>query len=100
MTNRGNTILSKVQDLIDPVTGEWDEYLVQDVFWPIDADRILQIPIFQYETEDYAAWHLTKSGRYTVKFVYYKQWEETYSPNSELQWGGQDLILSGRRFGR
>lgn len=79
---RGNRILSRVNELIDPISGTWDEVLIRDNFWDIDAERILQIPIFQHETEDFVAWHLTKSGTFSVRSAYYKQWEDSYLPNS------------------
>jgi hypothetical protein len=34
-----------VNELINLVTGEWDEQLVNDSFWPQDAEEILWIPI-------------------------------------------------------
>ena len=71
-------MLTTVNDLINPVTGDWDEELVRDNFWRIDAERILQIPIFQQETEDFVAWHLTKTGIFSVRSAYYKQWEDSY----------------------
>ena len=44
-TPRRSCLLTKVSELIDPLTGEWDEQLIRDIFWPQDADEILQIPI-------------------------------------------------------
>ena len=44
----------------------------------IDAERILQIPLFHVETEEYVAWHLTRSGIFSVHSAYYKQWEVNY----------------------
>ena len=37
--------MNKVSDLINPITGIWDEELVRDVFWPEDAGLILSIPL-------------------------------------------------------
>ena len=45
ITPRGATMLSKVEELIDSYTGQWDETLIRDVFWPVDVHRILQIPL-------------------------------------------------------
>ena len=45
----GNQILMKVIDLIDPSSGEWNEWLIRDNFWHIDVERI-QIPLFQQAT--------------------------------------------------
>ena len=41
MTSRGHSDLSKVNDLIYPISGEWDEELIRDNFWPIDASNTL-----------------------------------------------------------
>jgi len=40
-TPRRSCLLTKVSELIDPLTGEWDEQLIRDIFWPQDADEIL-----------------------------------------------------------
>jgi hypothetical protein len=45
MTPRGTNILTRVSDLINPIDGSWDEDITEDIFWPIDAHRILQIPL-------------------------------------------------------
>jgi len=44
-TPRGRTVLSKVSDLISPITGTWDEQLIRDVFWDEDVQDILSIPV-------------------------------------------------------
>lgn len=84
----GNRVLTMVSELIDPSTREWDEQLIRDNFWPIDVDRILQIPIYHQQTEDFVAWHLTKNGIFSVRSAYYKQWEDTYA-NEKMNTFGQ-----------
>lgn len=37
ITPRGQNIISKVGDLIDPVTRQWDEELVDHTFWHVDV---------------------------------------------------------------
>ena len=44
-TPRGNNLLERVSDLINPATGQWDVQLVRDTFWADDARLILQIPL-------------------------------------------------------
>uniref|UniRef100_A0A453MXB5 Uncharacterized protein n=1 Tax=Aegilops tauschii subsp. strangulata TaxID=200361 RepID=A0A453MXB5_AEGTS len=78
ITVRGNRVLTRVEELIDPITGAWDEDLIRDNLWHIDAERILQIPIHHQQTEDYIAWHLTKSGIFSVRSAYYRQWKDSY----------------------
>jgi hypothetical protein len=45
LTPRGNILLTKVDELINPVTGTWDEELVLQTFWPQDAELILATPV-------------------------------------------------------
>ena len=45
VTPRGSCILTWVDELIDPMTGEWDEQLVQEIFWPEDTQTILAMPV-------------------------------------------------------
>lgn len=44
-TVRGNQLLSRVSDLIDPSIGDWDVQLVNQTFWHVNAQRILVIPL-------------------------------------------------------
>ena len=37
ITARGDSLLSKVSDFIDPVMGRWDEELVSQTFWKVDG---------------------------------------------------------------
>jgi hypothetical protein len=39
--------VTKVSELIDPSTGEWDSASVKDIFWEQDAKNILAIPFKQ-----------------------------------------------------
>ena len=55
VTERGATMLSKVEELINPHTGQWDEGLIRDAFSPVDAYRILQIRLNANMTEDFVA---------------------------------------------
>jgi hypothetical protein len=52
--------------LIDPVTLQWDEQLVQNNFWDVDAKVILATPIRE-EFEDYYAWQYDQKGQFSVK---------------------------------
>jgi hypothetical protein len=45
ITPRRQNALTHVHELIDPHTGSWDALLVEDIFWPIDAQAILKIPL-------------------------------------------------------
>jgi hypothetical protein len=53
---KGNNIITRVEELIDPNTGKWDVELVKQTFWPQDVNCILAIPTHA-ELEDIRAWH-------------------------------------------
>ena len=55
ITPRGNQLLSKVSDLIDPATGQWDVPLVEQTFWPIDVERVLALPLPTHDMSDFVA---------------------------------------------
>jgi hypothetical protein len=61
ITPRHQNLLTRVQDLIDPITGDWDEVLVRNTFWDVDASEILKIPI-RDDFDDYPAWHFDEKG--------------------------------------
>jgi ribonuclease HI len=58
-----------VNELINPLTGQWDEQLVRDNFMEIDADAILATPI-RDDFEDFFAWHYDSRGLFSVKSAY------------------------------
>ena len=58
-----------VSDLIDPVTGNWDEQLVRDTFWSEDANQSMQIPLRE-GVQDFIAWHYDTRGLHSVKSAY------------------------------
>lgn len=78
LTHRGNTVISKVVELINPVTGQWDEELIRDIFNHVDVTRILQIPINFQAFDDFISWHLTSSGIFSVRTAYHEQWAHKY----------------------
>jgi hypothetical protein len=69
-TPRGNTVLSRVSDLIDPYTSTWDAKLVKDIFWAEDVPNILAIPV-HVDREDTVAWHFDNNGMFSVKSAYH-----------------------------
>ena len=74
-TRRGNILLSHVSELIDMDNGSWDEDLIRDTFWPIDANRILNIPLAHGMMEDFIGWHYNKNGIFSVRSCYHIEWE-------------------------
>jgi hypothetical protein len=81
MTPRGSNILTRVSDLINPIDGSWDEDLIGEIFWSVDAHRILQIPLTP-NREDFVAWHHNKLGLFTVRSAYYCQWNYKFGRNN------------------
>ena len=66
MTPRGNSVLRTVDELINPLTHSWDEQTLKDNFNPLDVSRILKIPLNEHMTEDFVAWHFSKTHTFTV----------------------------------
>lgn len=54
-------MMTRVNELIDPGTGQWDEELIRQTFWQQDVDIILATPV-HYELDDPVAWHYDKRG--------------------------------------
>ncbi|EAZ04413.1 hypothetical protein OsI_26557 [Oryza sativa Indica Group] len=69
-TPRRGIVLNKVADLINPITGEWDRELIQDIFWEEDVKNILAIPVHNGYS-DVAAWHFDPRGIFLVKSAYH-----------------------------
>ncbi|KAM0910182.1 hypothetical protein ACQ4PT_014329 [Festuca glaucescens] len=69
ITPRGRCLLTRVSDLIDPVTNKWDVNLLRNNFWEIDVKAILATPLRE-DFEDYYAWLFEESGVFTVKSAY------------------------------
>jgi hypothetical protein len=40
-TSIGNTLVSKVEELINPIDGRWDVELIRSLLWLIDVHMIL-----------------------------------------------------------
>ena len=76
-TMRGRTIITRVNELIDPLTGQWDVDLVSSIFSSVDVHRILQIPLI-HGREDLVAWHFNKNGLFSVKSAYHCQWTQKF----------------------
>jgi hypothetical protein len=53
----------------------WDEQLICDLLNPLDASRVLQIPINNQGFDDFISWHFTNHGRYMVR-----QWKHQLGP--------------------
>jgi hypothetical protein len=74
-SGRGTTLLTKVSQLINPLSGQWDVNLLHSIFNVVDVGRILQIPLSPQGFTDFIGWALTKQGFYTVRSAYHAQWK-------------------------
>jgi hypothetical protein len=78
-----NTNLTKVSDLINPSNNDWDRQLISQIFFPIEAEKITQIPLLNTMDNDRISWQGTNDGNYTVKSGYNAQIEwETNNPTT------------------
>lgn len=69
ITPRAGTLLTKVDELVDPTTGSWDSDLVREVFWEEDAKVILALTVHEGR-ENVLAWHYEENGLFSVKSAY------------------------------
>ncbi|XP_012843491.1 PREDICTED: uncharacterized protein LOC105963619 [Erythranthe guttata] len=60
-----------VSDLIKTGTRTWNMNMIKDTFWPIDQARILAVPIGGCNVKDRIIWHLSNTGKFTVKSCYH-----------------------------
>jgi ribonuclease HI len=78
ITPRGVAEYTKVSEIIDPITGQWDVDRIRGIFFDVDVNRILQIPLNNQGFEDFIAWGFTNHGRYTVRSGYHIQWRHLF----------------------
>jgi hypothetical protein len=57
ITPGGHITQRKVAELIDPLTGTWDEGLLRRLFLSADVNRIMQVPLNIHGFDDFVAWH-------------------------------------------
>jgi hypothetical protein len=65
------TNLHKVSDLMDPQNNQWNHHLINQTFFPMEANLITQIPIINPSEDDIISWQGSKDGIYTVKSGYH-----------------------------
>jgi hypothetical protein len=94
-TPRGATLVTKVAELIDPLTGTWDHQLVKDLFWEEDAINNLAIPVRQ-NSDNIITWHFDSKGTSSVKSAYHtlEGWKNKGDKsNMEDPLGREQMIL-------
>jgi hypothetical protein len=68
-SHRGRHLIQWVNELIDPLTGQWDTQLVTQTFHLDDVKCILAIPLVQ-GMDNILAWHFDPKGIFSVKSAY------------------------------
>ncbi|KAL0405289.1 UNVERIFIED_CONTAM: hypothetical protein Slati_3842800 [Sesamum latifolium] len=61
----------RVSDLINSDLQDWNSALVKDLFWPMDSDIILKIPLSRAGVDDSIVWHPTRNGMFSVLSAYH-----------------------------
>jgi hypothetical protein len=59
---------------------------VKSIFWNVDVNQILQIPI-TLGREDFVAWHYNQNGIFSVKYAYHGEWK--------IKFGWQMMAVQG-----
>jgi hypothetical protein len=75
MTPRGNIVFTHVTELTDAESRTWDEELLHNLFWSVDVQRILNIPLSRRGVEDVVSWHFNRNGIFSVKSAYHIEWD-------------------------
>lgn len=60
----------EVGALIDPITSAWNIRLIEQLFLPLERDRILTVPLRSRMPDDMLCWDLEKNGDYSVRSAY------------------------------
>ena len=88
----------KVNDLIDPVSNQWDAGLLQGLFSSQEVKLIMSIPLCRTYIEDKLIWPYTSSGNYIVKsgynFLAAAKTDQTTTANPRQDGGIWKLIWS------
>lgn len=61
---------SIVSELINKESGEWNEQLIDEIFWPHEAASIKSIPLGSAQNSDKLIWHHTRNGLFTIRSAY------------------------------
>ena len=56
--------------------------------------RILKLPLSENMTDDFVAWHLTKTYSYIVRSAYYAQWSHTFGQKMNQSDGRGTLVAN------
>lgn len=96
ITLRGRHLITQVEELIDPITGDWDREMVQDTFWEDDAKLLLALPVHE-DRPNKLTWHI-----FSVRSAYKLCREDLLRTQANAN--GQKVLVAqmkncGRKFG-
>jgi hypothetical protein len=77
-----------IHDFIEEGGREWRRSAILEYFNERDAQNILNIPLFDDMKENASSWKFSRSGEYSVKFVYFYTMENLVD-NRELRVEGK-----------
>jgi hypothetical protein len=60
----------RVNQLVNEGTGMWNTQLIHKMFYPHDAEAILQLNVPETSRNDFLAWHYESNGVFSVKSAY------------------------------
>jgi hypothetical protein len=80
-----NSSLTKVSDLMDPQSNQWNQQLLNQTFFPMEAKLITQIPLINPMEDDMISWQGTKDGNYTVRSGYHALMDWNYAKKNQTK---------------
>ncbi|KAL0395614.1 UNVERIFIED_CONTAM: hypothetical protein Scaly_0009800 [Sesamum calycinum] len=60
-----------VARLLDPIGGDWNVGKVRELFWRLDSELILDIPLNRTGEQDLWVWHYSATGTFTIRSAYH-----------------------------
>lgn len=69
-TLRGRNRIHWVADLLNSDGSDWDYNRINNIFNPADGEAITKIRLGRRRTEDFVAWQLEKTGKFSVRSAY------------------------------
>ena len=86
---------SMVTELIDHENHTWRTGLIRQIFNPLQAAEILNIPLGDTNQRDYLVWQASRNGSFTVKSAYHlaqkmeRRQLQAYEPGSSKEYDGR-----------
>jgi hypothetical protein len=72
----------------------WDEDLLRSIFWKVDVNRLMEIPLAPHGMDDFTAWHYPNNGFFSVRSAYYMEWEYRFGRHERRALGVERLEIS------